>query len=44
MRKMSVEELLDLRETADKAIQGKAPELKERIADMQKTLKANQGK
>ena len=44
LRRMSIEELLDLREVVDKAIKGKAPELKERIAGLQKTLKAIQGK
>ncbi len=44
LRKMDVDQLLDLRERVNKAIQDRAPELKERIADLQKTLKVIQGK
>ena len=44
LRGMDVEELLAIREKVDKAIQGKAPQLKKRISAMQDTLKTIQGK
>ena len=44
LRKMDVGDLLALRDKVDNAISSKAPEIKAKIADMQKTLKTIQGK